>query len=341
MREVLVEGPYFEDFSIGEFLEPAPSVTITDGHVTAHQMLFADRLRLPLDQHLSAAITGSKRVLANPTMAFSVAIGQTTYATQNVMGNLFYRGLVLKKPVFIGDTLSTTTKIVALRQNKTKSGRPATGMVALEILTTNQHGDEILHFWRCPMVPCRDARAETGHEDDLKLIPSEISMEALVEAAPTHWNLDLYKERIKGTHFAEVEEEVNYRVKARDTVTNAPELTRLTLNLAMTHTDAGASVYGKRLVYGGHTISIAAAQMIRALPNIMTLLAWKHCDHVAPVFENDILRSEINVLKKTAIAAGGGLVELHIKVWAERGDQAPEQGKDIQVLDWGLVVFMA
>jgi acyl dehydratase len=191
------------------------------------------------------------------------------------------------------------------------------------------------------MVPCRDARAETGHEDDLKLIPSEISIDALLEAAPTQWNLNLYKEKIKGIHFAQVEEAVNYRVKARDTVTSAPELTRLTLNLAMTHTDAGASVYGKRLVYGGHTISIAAAQMIRALPNIMTLLAWKHCDHVAPVFENDILRSEISVLKKTPVTTGGGLVELHIQVWAERGDQAPEQGKDVQVLDWGLVVFMA
>ncbi|MBQ0724987.1 MAG: acyl dehydratase [Cycloclasticus sp.] len=341
MKEVLIEGPYFEDFKVGEFLEPAPSVTVTDGHVSAHQMLFGDRLRLPLDQHLCAEVTGSQKQLANPTMAFSVAIGQTTYATQNVMGNLFYRGLVLKRPVFIGDTLSTTTKIVALRQNKAKTGRPATGMVALEILTTNQHGDEIVHFWRCPMVPCRDPAADTGHNDDLNQIPSEISVDALSSAAPSDWNLDLYKQKIKGCHFDDVEEGVNYRVKARDTVTSAPELTRLTLNLAMTHTDAGASVYGKRLVYGGHTISIAAAQMVRALPNVLTLLAWTHCDHVAPVFENDILRSEISILKKTALETGGGLVELHIKVWAERGDQAPKPAADIQVLDWGLIVFMA
>jgi len=237
--------------------------------------------------------------------------------------------------------LSTTTKVGALRQNKAKTGRPATGMVALEILTTNQHGDEIVHFWRCPMVPCRDPEADTGHNDDLNQIPSEISVDALSAAAPSDWNLDLYKQKIKGFHFTDVEEGVNYRVKARDTVTSAPELTRLTLNLAMTHTDAGASVYGKRLVYGGHTISIAAAQMVRALPNVLTLLAWTHCDHVAPVFENDILRSEIRVLKKTALDTGGGLLELHIKVWAERGDQAPQPAADIQVLDWGLIVFMA
>ncbi len=341
MKDVLIEGPYFEDFKKGEFLEQAPSVTITDGHATVHQMLFGDRLRLPLDHHLSARITANKKPLANPSMVIGVGIGQTTYATQNVKGNLFYRGLVLKKPVFIGDTLTTTTQIVALRQNKTKPGRSATGMVVLEMRVTDQNNDEIMHFWRCPMVPCRDPNAETGHADDLKEITADMSDEILLAAAPSNWDLALYKQKFNGLHFADVEEGINYRVKARDTVTTAPELTRLTLNLAMTHTDAGASAYGKRLVYGGHTISVAAAQLVRALPNALTLVAWRHCDHVAPVFENDILRSEITVGKKIASKSGGGLVDLHVRVWAERGENAPEPADDIQVLDWGLVVFMA
>ena len=33
------------------------------------------------------------------------------------------------------------------------------------------------------------------------------------------------------------------KVEARDTVTSAPEIVRMTLNLAMTHTDAGRGVY--------------------------------------------------------------------------------------------------
>ncbi|MEW5057118.1 MAG: MaoC family dehydratase [Cycloclasticus sp.] len=341
MKEVLVEGPYFEDFTVGEFLPEPPSITVTEGYATTHQMLFGDRSRLPLDHHLAAEITASEQALAHPIMAMGVGIGQTTYATQNVMGNLFYRGLVLKKPVFIGDSLSTKTKIVALRQNKAKEGRPATGMVGLEITTTNQKGEEIMHFWRCPMVPCRDPKAETGHADDLAIMPAEISLDDLTAAAPNHWDLAKYRERFDGVHFEQVEEDVNFRIKARDTVTSAPELTRLTLNLAMTHTDAGASVYGKRLVYGGHTISIAAAHVVRALPNLMSFLAWRHCNHVAPVFEDDILRSEVTVLKKTPLAGGGGLIDLQVNVYADRGDNAPKPGKDVHVLDWGLVVFMA
>jgi len=341
MKEILIDGPYFEDFTVGEFLEEAPSITLTDGHATMHQMLFGDRSRLPLDHHLTHEVTGSDRPIANGIMAMGFGIGQTTYATQNVMGNLFYRGLVLKKPVYIGDTLSTTTQIVALRQNKAKGGRPSTGMVGLEITTTNQKGEEILRFWRCPMVPCRDPKVQTGHADDLDVIPSEISTEALINAVPTTWDLDAFRKRFNGIHFEQVDTDVLFKIKARDTVTSAPELTRITLNLAMTHTDAGASVYGKRLVYGGHTISIAAAQLLRALPNTLSILAWRHCNHVAPVFEDDILRSEITVLKKTPLASGGGLVDLQINVWADRGDNAPKPGKNDHVLDWGLVIFMA
>lgn len=341
MSEVIIEGPYFEDFSIGEFLPAAPSVTLTEGHATVHQMLFGDRLRLPIDHNLSEEITGSKKALANPSMAIGVAIGQTTYATQNVMGNLFYRGLVLKTPVFIGDTLTTSTKVACLRQNRKKEGRPASGLVVLEMRVTNQRNDEILRFWRCPMVLCRDSDVETGYADVLDSIPSDISHASLIEAVPAEWNLERFREKIKGAHFEDVEAGVNFIIKARDTVTTAPELTRLTLNLAMTHTDAGASVYGQRLVYGGHTISIAAAQMLRTLPNIMTLLAWRHCDHTAPVFENDILRSEVSVINKMPLTSGGGLVDLHIKVFAERSKTAPASAKNTQVLDWVVVALMA
>jgi len=181
----------------------------------------------------------------------------------------------------------------------------------------------------------------TGHSDELDFIPSDISSDALKGAVPASWDTNLFKELINGPHFNEVEKGHHFIIKARDTITNAPELTRLTLNLAKTHTDAGASVYGQRLVYGGQTISIAAAHIIRALPNVMTHIAWTHCNHTAPVFENDILRSEVTVKNKTPLDTGGGLVEVQINVFAERSETAPTSAKDAQVLDWGLVVLMA
>ena len=81
-------------------------------------------------------------------------------------GNLFYRGVVLARPVFVGETLRTRTEVVGLKQNRRRPGAPTTGLVALRIRTTDERGDPVLDFWRCPMIPLRDADAETGHTDD-------------------------------------------------------------------------------------------------------------------------------------------------------------------------------
>jgi 2-methylfumaryl-CoA hydratase len=340
-ERILIDGPYFEDFKLGDVFEDAPALTLSSGHAALHQALFGDRLRLPLDAELCQRVTGSDRPLANPSLVCNAAIGQTTYASQRVKGNLFYRGLILRSPVFLGDTLRTTTEVVALKQNRIKPGRPASGMVVLEMTVANQRRETVLHFWRCPMIPCRDPEADTGQSDSFDAIPADLDMADVQAAVCASWNLEAFRQATPGAHFTDLRQGSRYAVEGRDTVTCAPELVRMTLNMAATHTDAGASAYGKRLVYGGHTISMGAAQITRALPNLVTLVAWRSCDHTAPVFENDILRTEVEIGSKHPLAAGGGLVDLNVEVFAERGDQAPEPGQDIQVLDWHVLGLFA
>ena len=81
--------------------------------------------------------------------------------------------------------------------------------------------------------------------------------------------------------------------------------------------------------------------MTRALPNIVTIVGWRSCDHSAPVFEQDLLRSEVTLGEKYALKSGGGLVDVQIEVYATRGSEAPESGDDIKVLDWHLVGLFA
>ena len=140
---VAVGGPWFEDFEVGRVYDDAPALTLTSGHAAAHQALVGDRLRLPLDAGLCSEVTGSDRLLAHPNLVCDVAIGQSTGPTQRVRGNLFYRGLVLQRPVFIGDTLRTQTEVVGLKQNRQRAGAPATGLVALRIRTVNQDGEQV------------------------------------------------------------------------------------------------------------------------------------------------------------------------------------------------------
>lgn len=344
-RRIHVAGPYFEDLEVGQVFDEAPGVTLTPGHAALHQALFGDRLRLALDATLSEAVTGNKRPFANPMLVCNLAIGQTTVASQRVLGNLFYRGLVLLRPVFIGDTLATRTKITGLRQNALRPGRPATGMAALEMEARNQHGETVLHFWRCPMIACRDPEASTGRADDIDAVPAQLDIDKVMAAVPAGWRLDRFRERCPGRHFADVEAGAVYEVEARDLVSSAPELARATLNMAMTHLDARISVYGVRLVYGGHVIAVAAAQALRALPNLVTILAWRSCDHTGPVFEGDVLETELTVEATRPLEGGHGLVELRAVVQAEHGEEAAragmKAGAQAEVLDWRFVALLA
>jgi 2-methylfumaryl-CoA hydratase len=329
---VSTTAPWFEDFTVGDEWNDVPAVTLTDGHAALHQAMFGDRLRLPLDQVLSRSVTGDARPLVNPALVCNMVIGQSTLPSQRVMGNLFYRGLLMRIPVFVGDTLTTVTRVVALRQNRARAGRPASGMVALEIQVRNQTGASVMRFWRCPMIPCRDPEAVTGRNDDFDLMPEDLGIDAITDAIPA-WDLSPFN------RFPAVAPGTTIAVEARDTVTLAPELVRLTMNMAMTHTDASRSVYGKRLVYGGHTIAMAGAQLSRALPRLVTVLGWFKCDHVAPVFEEDILYSTVSLDECIATAKGiVGIVKVETR--ADRGREAPEAGQHIKVLDWQVAVLL-
>ena len=164
-----VGGPWFEDFERGQSFD-APALTLTEGHAALHQAICGDRLRLALDAPLCAAVTGRDAPLAHPNLVCDVSIGQSTGPTQRVLGNLFYRGLVLQRQVHIGDTLRTRTEVVALKENRRKPGARATGLVLLRIRTVDQEERPVLDYWRCPMLPLRDGAAETGHSDDFSKV---------------------------------------------------------------------------------------------------------------------------------------------------------------------------
>ena len=312
-------------------------MTLTAGHAAVHQAVTGDRLRLALDAELCRAVTGDERMLVHPNLVCDVAIGQSTPPTQRVRGNLFYRGLVLERPVFAGETLRTRTEVVGLKQNRRRPDGSATGLVALRIRTTDARGEPLLDFWRCPMIPLRDPAADTGHADRFDDIPAAVDPAAVEGAVPASWDLGPLREATPGPHQEDLAAGAAFAVEAGETVTGATELARLTLNVAVAHTDATGSSHGRRLVYGGHTIAVAAAHATRAIPAIATIVAWQGCDHLAPVFEGDVLRTELRVEGVEPRAGGGGLASLRALVAAVRaGEGEPEP-----VLDWSFLALVA
>jgi acyl dehydratase len=332
--ETLIDGPYFEDLHLGQRFENAPSLTLTEGLAAAHQAIVGGRLPLALDRELSRQVIGEGGALAAPNLVWDVAIGQSTIATHTVTANLFYRGVVFRRAPRIGDTLQTVTEVASLRQNSRRPGRPATGLAALRIGSRDQHGRPVLDFWRCAMLPLRESERDTGHADDLSAIGSEPASGELAQVA-ADWDLDAYRARTGGRHPGSLAPGEVFRVAGGDVVSSAPELARLTLNVAKVHHDASAGTTG-RLVYGGHTIGIALHQAVRALPGIVTVVGWHSCDHVGPVHEGDTLTSTIEVERTERSARGVSLAHLRSRVRASRPDTPAAD-----VLDWRFVALLA
>ena len=321
-------GPYFDDLSIGQVFDWAPAATLSAGMAAAHQAIVGDRMRLSLDTDLCAAVTGMPGPLAHPALVCDTAIGQSTLVTQRVKANLFYRGLTFHRFPMIGDTIYTRTEVVGLRANSVKPGRAPTGMAALRMITIDQADRLVLDFYRCAMLPASpdwDPADGSSQADDLSSIGADAAAPAADPA--DQWDGEVFRNRVPGPHF-DPAMAGSVLHSTGDVVSSAPELARLTLNIAATHHDW--RVGGQRLVYGGHTIGLALAQASRLLPNLAVVLGWDSCDHTGPVHEGDTLYSELHV--ETAEPTDhGGVLGLRSLVYVV-SDSAGEP--DRPVLDW-------
>ena len=320
------DGPWFEDFEVGQQLDPAPAITIGPGEAAVYQAICGDPLAISLSRPLAEAVTGEPGSVVNPALVLQLAIGQSTVATRKVVANLFYRGVRQLRTVRVGDTLTTTVTVRGLREASARPDRPPRGLVLLGMQTVDDQGRLVLDFERCALVR-RHSDAATGHHDDLGGTPEELDMAPFVEAAPLDWDLSPLGAPQQWP-IGETRSD-----PLRDTVTDAPALVRLTQNLAPPHRDASLGQEGKRLVYGGHTVGLAQAGLVRLLPTTATVVGWHLCDHTGPVFEDDVVDVSAT-LNAVLPVPNGRLLAFTVIMQAERG------GADrVPVLDWRPIVL--
>lgn len=315
-------GPFFDDLVIGQSVT-APAVTLTSGIAATHQSILADRVPMALDAELSEQLTGRPGQIAAPSLAWNISIGQSTHFTQRAKANLFYRGLIFRALPHLGDTLHTRTEVVGLRDNRRRDGRYPTGVVGLRISTVDQTGRTILDYTRCAMLPLSSVDVEPAHNDDLDAIGGQFDT-ATIDRIHAGWNtghLPITVPVAVGDHWT---------VANGDVVSSAPELARLTLNLAAVHHDFRATGGSERLVYGGHTIGLAHSQLTRTVPGILAVVGWRSCDHLAPVREGDTLASSFDV--EDVRELGNDARAVSVRVLTQRFSQ--RQPDPVDVLDW-------
>ncbi len=328
MAEGSAQGNFFEDFRVGQVLEHRGGRTITEGDCAVYLSLTGDRNRLFCDAEY-AKLRGYRGMLVNDLLVFHVVFGQTVPdVSRNAVANLGYADVRFRTPVYPGDTLRTTTEVIGVRENK--NGK--SGIVYVQSRATNQQGETVLEYYRWVMVRKRDEKSPAPKED-VPNLRKEISPFQLVHCAATI--PPAAGNAAEGGFFEDYKEGQAIIHGAGMTIEEAEHAsaTRLYQNTAAVHFDGHAmkeTEGGRRLVYGGHVISVARALQFDGLENAERILGWNGGTHANPTYAGDTIYARTIVREKhTTFAKLGGI--LRVQLYAIKNIHPGETVKLVEV----------
>lgn len=113
-------GNFFEDFRFGQIIiHPTPR-TVTDGDVALYTALYGSRFAVQSSDVFAKGI-GYPRAPLDDMLTFHVVFGKTTpEISLNAIANLGYANGRFLKPVYPGDTLSSVSEVIGLKENSNR-----------------------------------------------------------------------------------------------------------------------------------------------------------------------------------------------------------------------------
>lgn len=294
-------GRYFEDFQTGARLVHAVPRTVTEGDCALYIGLTGDRRPLHCSAEYARSL-GYARETVNDLLVFHVVFGRSVNdVSLNALANLGYAGLRFLAPVYPGDTLRAESKVLGTKENRSGD----TGTVWVHTVGENQRGERVLEFFRWVMVPKRDASKPTGAADQPEM-PPEVKAEQLV--VPGCLDLSRWEAWPSGASATWDDYAVGERIDHVDGMTIEESehaiATRLYQNTAKVHFNALAvkeTRFGRRIIYGGHVISIVRALAHNGLECATALLGFNGGAHANPTFAGDTLYAWSEVLAKAEL----------------------------------------
>ena len=300
-------GNFLEDFRQGQIIAHATPKTITEGDVALNIALTGSRYAL-FSADSFAQVCGLSGAPIDPLLVFHTVFGKTVPdISLNAVANLGYAEGRFLAPVYAGDTLNAVSEVLGVKQNS--NGK--TGVVTVRTTGFNQDEIPVLSYVRWVMVNKRDVSAEIIDAPP-KTPASSVPPADLV--LPLGLDFSAYDYALAGSPHEFNDYEIGEKIDHVDgmTVEEAEHqlATRLYQNTAKVHFDALAqkeSRFGKRLIYGGVTISIARALAFNGLANAQLMLAINGGRHVNPLFADDTLYAWSEVLAKEDLGDIGAL----------------------------------
>jgi len=312
-------GRFFEDFEVGQRLRHATPRTLREGDASLYGALYGTRFAVQSADTFARAI-GYPRAPIDDLLAFHVVFGKSVPdVSLNAVANLGYAACRFLKALYPGDTLSATSEVIGLKENANRQS----GVVYVRTQGFDQHGDVVIDYVRWVMVRKRDAaaRAPAPSVPDL---PGAVAPADLGRACPVI-DAAAYDDALAGSPYRWGDYARGERIDHVDGVTVEEAehqiATRLYQNVAKVHFNQfseGQGRFGRRLIYGGHVISLARALSFNGLANAFHVAAINGGRHVAPLFAGDTLFAWSEILDAAALPGRADVGALRIRTIAAK-----------------------
>ena len=316
-------GRFFEDYRVGEVILHAVPRTLSGGERAMYHALYPARGALHSSDEFARAC-GLAQSPMDDLITFHAVFGKTVPdISLNAVANLGYAEGRWLAPVWPGDTLQSQSTVIGVKQNS----NGASGVVWVRTTGVNQHGVKVLEYVRWVMVKTRSVGSAP-----VAVVPELASSVAAADLViPQGLDFTRYDftragepHRFGDYGLGEVIDHVD-----GVTIEEAEHMlaTRLWQNTAKVHFDATQRPDGKRLIYGGHVISLARALSFNGLANAQLMVALNGGAHANPCFAGDTVRAWSEVLDKTETTAPG-VGALRLRLVATRQGATPFELRD-------------
>ncbi len=317
-------GRFFEDYSVGQVLTHAVPRTVSGGERALYHALFPARHAL----YSSDEFARDCGLVASPLddiAGFHVVFGKTVPdVSLNALANLGYAEGRFLRPIYVGDTIRTTSEVIGLKQNSSAKS----GVVWVHSKGMNQRGAVVIDYKRWVMVRKNNLDAAAP----VTVIPAlKPTIAAQDLAIPEGLNFSNYDFALAGEPHRWGDYTIGEKIDHVDGVTieEAEHMiaTRLWQNTAKVHFDVTARPDGKRLMYGGHVISLARSLSFNGLANAQMVAGINAGAHANPCYAGDTVRAWSEVLDKAETGAPG-VGALRLRLVAVKGDASAFPLKD-------------
>ena len=307
-------GNFFEDFRVGQEIRHATPRTVTAGDVALYTALYGTRFAVQSADSFAQAI-GYERSPVDDLLVFHIVFGKTVPdISLNAVANLGYAGMRFLAAVYPGDTLNAVSEVIGVKE----TSKGDSGIVYVRSSGFNQDGVKVLEYVRWVLVRKRD-NASPAPEAVVPALPSALDPDQLGDAVPfidsSAWDFHLsgsrhfFEDYQPGEHIDHVDgmtiEEAEHQLA-----------TRLYQNTAKVHFNQhteGQGRFGRRLVYGGHVISLARALSFNGLGNAFHVAAVNGGRHVAPAFAGDTIYAWSEILDAHPVPGREGVGALRVR----------------------------